>query len=59
MRDYLYEHGETGALIPVSRMSDDDIARILHDGFDAETPIDRECLIERLHIEQLIRILGL
>jgi hypothetical protein len=59
MRDYLYEHEETGVLIPVSKMSDNDIARVLHDGFDAATPIDRECLTERLRIEQLIRILGL
>lgn len=59
MRDYLYEHEETGALIPVSKMSDSDIARILHDGFDAATLLDRECLMERLRIEQLIRILGL
>jgi hypothetical protein len=62
----MFDHkfiGERGGLIPVSEMTDEDIAYCLSSGFtvysgDAMNTA-HESVAERLRIEQLIRMLGL
>jgi hypothetical protein len=60
MRDHHKFVAEDGRIIPVSEMSDADIAECLIDGIAGDGPVAEEIrTLERLRIEQTIRRLGL